>query len=65
MLKCMNCQKVYIGQIGRSLNIRYKDHIRSIRYNGEDSGHATHILHNIHRYGKIEDIMERIDEARK
>jgi hypothetical protein len=56
---------VYIGQTGRSLNIRYKEHIRSIRYNREDSGYATHILNNIHRYGKIEDIMERIDQAKK
>jgi hypothetical protein len=64
-LKCMDCQKVYIGQTGRSLNIRYKEHIRSIRYNREDSGYATHILNNIHRYGKIEDIMERIDKAKK
>jgi hypothetical protein len=46
-LKCMDCRKVYIGQTGRSLNIRYKEHIRSIRYNREDSGYATHILNNI------------------
>jgi hypothetical protein len=64
-LKCMDCQKVYIGQTGRTLNTRYKEHIRSIRYNRKDSGYATHILNNIHRYGKIEDIMERIDKARK
>jgi hypothetical protein len=64
-LKCIDCQKVYIGQTGRSLTIRYKEHIRSIRYNREDSGHATHILNNIHRYAKIEDIMERIDQGKK
>jgi hypothetical protein len=57
----MDCQNVYIGQTGRSINIEYKEHIRSIRYNREDSGYATHILNNIHRYGKIEDVMERID----
>jgi hypothetical protein len=64
-LKYMDCQKVYIGQTGRSLNIGYKEHIRSIRYNREDSGYATHILNNTHSYGKIEDIMERIDKAKK
>jgi hypothetical protein len=56
---------VYIGQTGRSLNIRYKEHIRSIKYNREDSGYATHILNNAHCYGKIEDVMERIDHAKK
>jgi hypothetical protein len=61
----MDCQKVYIGQTGRSLNTRYKEYISSIRYNREDSGYATHILNNTHRYGKIEDIMERIDKAKK
>jgi hypothetical protein len=61
----MDCQKVYIGQTGRSLKIRYKEHIRSIRYNREDSGYATHILNNIHCYGKIKDIMEKIDQAKK
>jgi hypothetical protein len=27
----------------------------------EDSGFATHILRNTHQYGKIDDIIERID----
>jgi hypothetical protein len=61
----MDCQKVYMGQTRRSLNIRYKEHIRTIRYNREDSGYASHILNNIHRYGKVEGIMERIHQAKK
>jgi hypothetical protein len=64
-LKYMDCQKVYIGQTGRPFKIRYKEHITSIRYNREDSGYAAHILNNIHPYGKIGDITERIDEAKK
>jgi hypothetical protein len=27
-----DCQKVYIGQTGRSLKISYEEHIRSIKY---------------------------------
>jgi hypothetical protein len=57
--------KSYIGQTGRSLNIRYNELIRSIKYNMEDSEFATRILRNAHQYGKIDDIMERIDYSAK
>jgi hypothetical protein len=60
----MDCQKVYTGQIGRSFKIKYNKHIRSIRYNSEASGYATHILNNIHCYRKIEDIMDRPGQKR-
>jgi hypothetical protein len=53
------------GQTGLPLKIRYKEHIRSIRYNKEDSGFSTYILRNIHSYGKIEDIVEKIYHAGK
>jgi hypothetical protein len=39
--------------------------MRNIKYNRGDSGYATHVLNNAHSYGKIEDIMEKIDSARK
>jgi hypothetical protein len=54
-LSCAECKKVYIEQTGRTLKIRYKEHIRSIKYNRDDSGFATHILNNAHCYGKMED----------
>jgi hypothetical protein len=60
---CQSCHKVYIGQTGRSLNIRYTEHIRSIRYNKEDSAFAQHILNTGHQYGPIEHIMELIEKA--
>jgi hypothetical protein len=56
-LTCAECHKSYKGQTGLSLNIRYKEHIRNIEYNREDSGFATHILRNTHQYGKINNIM--------
>jgi hypothetical protein len=31
-LTCAECNKAYIGQTGRTLEIRYKEHIRSIMY---------------------------------
>jgi hypothetical protein len=38
--------KVYVGQRGCSLHIRYQEDKRNIQYNKEDSGCATHILNN-------------------
>jgi hypothetical protein len=64
-LACAEGKKVYIGQTGRTLKNRYKEQIRSIKYNREDSAFAIHILNNAYYYGKMEDIMEKIDHARK
>jgi hypothetical protein len=55
---------LYIGQTERTLNIRYKEHIGSVKYNREESGYATHILNNAHCYGKTGDVMEKIDYAK-
>jgi hypothetical protein len=48
--------------MGQSLKSRYKEHI-SIKFNKEDSGYATHILRKLHCYGKMEEIMDKIDHA--
>jgi hypothetical protein len=39
--------------------------MRSIKYNKEDSTYTTQILNNIHQYGTIEEIMEKIDHEKK
>jgi hypothetical protein len=37
-LKCNYCPLHYIGQTGRSFNTRFKEHVKAIRYNKENSG---------------------------
>jgi hypothetical protein len=64
-LTCQSCQKTYIGQTGRNLKTRYKEHIRNIRLNKDESAFAQHILNRRHQYGPIEDVMEIIEQARK
>ncbi|XP_023725557.1 uncharacterized protein LOC111874349 [Cryptotermes secundus] len=64
-LTCQECQQVYIGQTGRKLITRYNEHIRSIRFNKNDSAYAQHILNRQHQYGPISQIMELIEVARK
>jgi hypothetical protein len=44
-MKCMDCPMKYIGQIGRTFNTRYKEHIHDIRSNNSNnSGYSNHIL---------------------
>jgi hypothetical protein len=57
--------KVYIGQTGRNLKTRFKEHIRSIRYNKDESTYAQHILNRGHQYGPIEQVMEVVEQAQK
>ena len=36
-IKCNTCNKVYVGQTGRGINTRYKEHIRYIKTNNPQS----------------------------
>jgi hypothetical protein len=45
---CINFKRTYRGQIGHSLHIRYKEHIK--KYNKDDARYTPHILNNIHQY---------------
>jgi hypothetical protein len=47
------------------LKTRFKEHIRNIRFNKDESACAQHILNQEHQYGPIEQIMEIIEQARK
>jgi hypothetical protein len=53
-MECLDCPLKYIGQTGRTLNTRYKEHIHAIRSNNSNKGYASHILNTGHRYGTIE-----------
>ena len=55
-LTCNTCKLTYIGQTSRSLQQRYKEHIRYIKHNDPQSAYALHIL-NRHEYSKITDTM--------
>ena len=50
-LQCNTCKDVYVGQSGRDINTRYKEHIRYIRTNNPTSAYASHILNNRHEIG--------------
>jgi hypothetical protein len=54
-----------MGQTGRKFNIRYKEHIQSIKNNNSNSGYSNHILNTGHAYGTIADTMDIIRMGRK
>jgi len=64
-LQCNTCNRVYIGQAGRSINIRYKEHIRYIKYNNPQSAYAAHILQNRHEYGPQEETLHLLKHCHK
>jgi len=52
----------YIGQSGRSVATRYKEHIRYIRNNSPQSAYAMHILQNRHEYRPVKETLQLLKE---
>ena len=64
-LKCNTCNNVYVGQSGRSISVRHKEHIRYIRTNNPLSAYALHILQNRLEYGTIADALQLLKTCQK
>lgn len=55
----------YIGQTGRNFRIRFKEPIREIRNNQDNSKYAQHIINITHSCGTIEETMGVVKPAKK
>jgi hypothetical protein len=64
-MKCLDCPLKYIGQTGRTFNIRYKKRIHAIRNTNNNSGYLNHILKTRHTYGTINDTMDIIRKEKE
>jgi len=64
-IKCNTCSKNYVGQSGRPIATRHKEHIRYIKTNNPVSAYVTHILNNRHEYGTANDTLKLIQPCRK
>ena len=64
-LQCMTCNKVYIGQMGKSISTRYKEHIKYVKYNNPQSAYAMHILNNRHEFGPETEILQIMKHCTK
>ena len=54
-LKCNSCNNAYVGQSGRPITIRHREHLRYIRSNNPTSAYAMHILDNRHEFGSADE----------
>jgi hypothetical protein len=61
----MGCPLKYIGQTGRTIKTRYKEHMQAIRKNNSNSGYSKHILNMGHTYGSITNTMKVLKTERK
>ena len=42
-IPCGDCPKFYIGETGRDLSVRIKEHVKDIEHNKPESGVVTHV----------------------
>jgi len=64
-IKCNTCNKAYIGQSGRLITVRHKEHTLYIRTNNLASVYAIHILNNRHKYGMANDTLKLLQLCNK
>jgi hypothetical protein len=64
-LKCNTCNHAYVGQSGRSITTRHRDHLRYIRHNNPTSAYAMHILDNRHEFGPAEETLKLLKPCSK
>jgi hypothetical protein len=57
-LQCADCPWKYVGQTGRTFKTRFKEHIRDIKNNRQNSKFAHHILDTTHEYETMEKSMK-------
>jgi hypothetical protein len=57
-LKCSTCNQAYVGQSGRPIITRHREHLRCIRNNNPTSAYAMYILDNRHEFGPAEETLD-------
>jgi len=64
-LKCNTCNKVYVGQSGKGIGVRFKERIRYVRSNKSTSTYTTYILENRHEYRTKETMLQLLKACQK
>jgi len=64
-LTCPDCQKAYVGRIGRQFYTRYKEHMSAFYLNSRTSNFAQHLQDNGHSFGPIDNIMQVVHPHKK
>lgn len=64
-LICSDCPSLYIGQTGRSFEIRFREHVREIGKINCNSNFAMHINGTLHNYGNFNQNLVVLNKMKK
>jgi hypothetical protein len=64
-IKCITCNLIYVGQSGRDIQIRYKEHINQIKNCNPQSAYAKHIIQDKHEFGPAERTLKLLKQCNK
>jgi len=64
-LTCPECNKVYVGQTGRSFTQMFKEHRSAFKSNRNTSNYAKHASEHLHPFGPIQETMQVLQYQRK
>jgi hypothetical protein len=54
-----------VGQSGRAISLRHKEHLQYIKNNNPISAYAMHILHDRHQYGPADETLNLLKPCNK
>jgi len=62
-IRRITCNSEYVGQSGRDIQIRYKEHINQIRNCNPQSAYENHILQIKHEFGPAETTLKLLKQC--
>jgi len=64
-LKCPDCNKAYVGQTGRSFQVRFNEDKNAFKTNSHTSNFAKHLNELAHSFGSIHTTMQILQRQNK
>jgi len=64
-LTCPDCDKTYVGQIGRNPLARFNEHKAAFKTNNNTSDYAKHLIEQTHSFGPIHNTMQILQRHKK
>jgi hypothetical protein len=64
-LTCPDCEKVYVGQTGRSFKVRFNEHKNAFQTNNHTSKFVQHLIEHNHSFGTIHNTMQVLQHHSK
>jgi hypothetical protein len=64
-LACPDCNKAYVGQTGRNLEVRFNEHKNAFKTNSHTSNFAKHLIEQAHSFSSIQNSMRILQRHSK